>query len=626
MNVQINRGSPTDVYLELGGGGNPMVHPRCLGGPDVNVDVRSAATPAGGQAVDFTASFEEPLPIGSNEFDAVVSRFVFEHVSRHKVQQLCNEAFRVTKPGGKLFLIVPNTREQCRHLVETDDDEDMGSMLFGDQDYPENLHRNAWTPRLANQRLREAGYENVVFQPYGEKKTDMIVEAVKPTNAAEPAMAEPVAGCSPTLISSGMLLDGTAVVQNTSAATYEPAAGCSLAAFPPYTGPNTAAITSAERAALFGRDYFDGGTKHGGYQGGYHDWPFHEITARHVLARRPESVLELGCGRGYVLKRLQDAGVNAFGVDISQHCQLSRVTDVIQWDVLIPWHGNGVVDLLFSQDLLEHIPEECLPAVFAEMKRSSKRGLHGISFNARVEDDETRCTLRDRSWWAAKFREHGLRHHEIFSKEELEQGALPEDYVRGDGKVKLNIGAYTTQFHHGWLNVDIEDLGKFAEVNRYNFMRHDVRAGFPMFATGTVDAIFSCHFVEHLTYAEARSFLRECRRLLKPGGAMRLIVPNARHLANDMSCDGLSHYDDLNAGCDGAETELMKLWEMTAQGHKSFWDERTLSDFLEAAGFACEVSRFREGKEGFGFAQMQRECLDMLPDYSLFMNAVPKTA
>ena len=46
-----------------------------------------------------------------------------------------------------------------------------------------------------------------------------------------------------------------------------------------------------------------------------------------------------------------------------------------------------------------------------------------------------------------------------------------------------------------------------------------------------VDAIYASHMLEHLDRAEARSFLAECRRVLKPGGILRLAVPDLRNAA-----------------------------------------------------------------------------------------------
>ena len=54
---------------------------------------------------------------------------------------------------------------------------------------------------------------------------------------------------------------------------------------------------------------------------------------------------------------------------------------------------------------------------------------------------------------------------------------------------------------------------------------HDLTV-FPYpFEDNTIDALYACHFVEHLDGAERMKFMDECYRILKPGGKMRLIHP-----------------------------------------------------------------------------------------------------
>lgn len=45
----------------------------------------------------------------------------------------------------------------------------------------------------------------------------------------------------------------------------------------------------------------------------------------------------------------------------------------------------------------------------------------------------------------------------------------------------------------------------------------------------SVEVLYTCHMLEHLERAEAESFLREARRVLAPGGVLRVVVPDLRH-------------------------------------------------------------------------------------------------
>ncbi len=83
-----------------------------------------------------------------------------------------------------------------------------------------------------------------------------------------------------------------------------------------------------------------------------------------------------------------------------------------------------------------------------------------------------------------------------------------------------------------WINVDNlheqfpndgcpERLNMDAESNYVNC---DIREGLS-FEEGYVDGVVASHFLEHLDIQESLSFLAECKRVLKPGGRLRLSVP-----------------------------------------------------------------------------------------------------
>jgi predicted SAM-dependent methyltransferase len=417
------------------------------------------------------------------------------------------------------------------------------------------------------------------------------------------------------------------------------------------------------REEMFDKHYFNGGGKVGGYaREGYWDYPVHEVTARHVLARKPQSVLELGCARGYIGKRIQDAGVRWNGLEVSKHCYMTRVADGIHLFDLCkttdisksskgtwPFASHVVsaadprinqlhpFDLCFSIATLEHVPERFLPAVLSEISRCCKRSLHGIDFGVNDDGfDKTHTTLKPKQWWQEQFRKYAPSHRaEIVDKEELERGPFPPDVLNGDGKVKLNVGSFTTMYHHGWTNIDVHDLGGFAAQHGYNYLRRDVREGLP-YKTGEVSLVMLCHFLEHLTYEEGKTFLRECRRVLKPEGCMRIIVPDTAYLIDLYAADGtsgawasdcksLSDFDEINDGCANCPTEAAKLWMLLHEGHSACYDVETLSTLLMECGFVAQPSSFRNARsDSSAEMQVRRETLDLLPCLSLYMNAIPR--
>lgn len=365
----------------------------------------------------------------------------------------------------------------------------------------------------------------------------------------------------------------------------------------------------------FDKHYFHGGAKVGGYAGpGYRDFPAHWNTYAEIMKRAPTSVLELGCGRGYVLKRLQDwGGIPAAGLEISEHCHLTRaIAEVTTHDVTQPWPvENGKFDLCVSVAFLEHIPEDRLSTVFAEMTRTCKRGLHGIDIHDGDGFDKTHCTIRPLDWW----KERLPPGHEAVDKEELEVGPVQLPRQLNDG-FKLNLGSFTHMFH-GWRNIDRIDLTSWARNNGYSFVCHDISTGIP-YDTGVVDLIFLSHVLEHFDYADGQKLLRECRRVLKPGGVLRIAVPDATGLFALYTTQAIGRLREISALPDDAQPiELLNEF-LYGGDHRAIYDEGALVNALRAAGFSNACRRaFRES----GNARMRAETIDLYPELSLFVEA-----
>jgi predicted SAM-dependent methyltransferase len=85
----------------------------------------------------------------------------------------------------------------------------------------------------------------------------------------------------------------------------------------------------------------------------------------------------------------------------------------------------------------------------------------------------------------------------------------------------LNVGC-GQRFRSGWVNVDISP-------QHPDVMRCDATAGLP-FPDDHFDVVYHSHVLEHVRRAEAPSLLRECRRVLRPGGTLRIATPDLERL------------------------------------------------------------------------------------------------
>lgn len=102
------------------------------------------------------------------------------------------------------------------------------------------------------------------------------------------------------------------------------------------------------------------------------------------------------------------------------------------------------------------------------------------------------------------------------------QKKLIQEYFLSSGPKKLQIGAQNHALA-GWLNADI--LPKNRQV-----LYLDATQEFPL-ETHSFDYIFTEHMIEHIEFDQADAMLRECHRILRKGGKIRIVTPNLKALA-----------------------------------------------------------------------------------------------
>lgn len=143
--------------------------------------------------------------------------------------------------------------------------------------------------------------------------------------------------------------------------------------------------------------------------------------------------------------------------------------------------------------------------------------------------------------------------------------------VAGARRVHLGCGSNLLP---GWANLDV---GGPAGVTRF-----DLRRPLP-FATGSVDHIYTEHFIEHVHKEGAAVLLQECARILRPGGVLRISTPDLKKLVEEYQLGRVTEWLDMQFApetpCDMVN-ESMRLW-----GHLYVWDEAELFRALNAAGF-----------------------------------------
>jgi glycosyltransferase involved in cell wall biosynthesis/predicted SAM-dependent methyltransferase len=183
-------------------------------------------------------------------------------------------------------------------------------------------------------------------------------------------------------------------------------------------------------------------------------------------------------------------------------------------------------------------------------------------------------------------------------------------------RLKLNIGSFTVMFK-GWVNMDILDLNDYARQNGFEFRQCDVTKGLPQ-KSETVDAIVTSHLLEHISRADGLKFLRECLRVLKPEGILRVAVPDTMKIAEAWVHKGLKGTFDYNEGVKNAEDDAEAFWNFVFSGHVTAYDAKSVTVKMMEAGFKC-----KEQQPGMSMDRdIAEETKDMYPDHSSYIEGI----
>ena len=187
--------------------------------------------------------------------------------------------------------------------------------------------------------------------------------------------------------------------------------------------------------------------------------------------------------------------------------------------------------------------------------------------------------------------------------------SLVRDYLERASEPKLQLGCGPNRLS-GWLDTDLFPAGR-------DVAYLDASRPFPL-PTDRFAFVFSEHQIEHLEPPGALRMLRECFRVLRRGGTLRLTTPDLRRivaLLGDDLDETQARYldyvlaialDELDAG---SGEEALRLYTESgpgkrtyvvnrvfrAYGHRFVYDEPTLRSLLEQVGFA-EIARREVGE------------------------------
>ncbi len=295
------------------------------------------------------------------------------------------------------------------------------------------------------------------------------------------------------------------------------------------------------------------------------------------ILKNGDSLLEIGCSTGYyseVIEYLTGKRYRYTGVDYSPHLvDMARnyypACTFIEADGANLPIENASYDVVISSCILLHVPN--YREHIAETVRTANRWVvvHRTpicrkqrTFHMKKEAygiETVELCFNERELMTL-FTAHDLKLHrtiEYYANEAADQYEVTwvfekinrEPMVKNvqatvsfptaKNGVYVNMGC-GDHYHPDWINLDVNPIPPHVK-------QWDVQKGIPM-DSGSADVMYHSNMLEHLPRHKAIEFIHECYRVLKPGGIIRIAIPDLEQLARNY----LKNLDDAAAGKPGA--------------------------------------------------------------------------
>ena len=177
-----------------------------------------------------------------------------------------------------------------------------------------------------------------------------------------------------------------------------------------------------------------------------------------------------------------------------------------------------------------------------------------------------------------------------FYRREIRAPGVIRDYLESHSIRKLHLGAGGNDPTE-WLNTDIFPTGEEVYV--------DATKPFP-FPDGSFQYIFSEHMIQAVPWEGGLAMLKECYRVLAPGGKLRIVSPNlakfVQLLVENPDADAKRFMEAKMRFHGWPESPVTGAYIFNRQvrdwGHQFLYDPATLRKSFELAGFR-QITEYR---------------------------------
>ena len=123
----------------------------------------------------------------------------------------------------------------------------------------------------------------------------------------------------------------------------------------------------------------------------------------------------------------------------------------------------------------------------------------------------------------------------------------------------LNLGC-GKKYHKQWVNVDMASYSE--DVIAYNLLK-----GIP-FPNDQFEVVYHSQVLEHFPKEKASDFIKECHRVLKPGGVIRVVVPDLENIVDEYKKYFNENLNNPNALSEANyEWILLEMFDQTVRNH-----------------------------------------------------------
>lgn len=102
-----------------------------------------------------------------------------------------------------------------------------------------------------------------------------------------------------------------------------------------------------------------------------------------------------------------------------------------------------------------------------------------------------------------------------------------------------------------WTNLDFTS-------NSTNVIEHNLLSGIP-FSDNTYDLVYHSHVLEHFSQNDGKKLIKECFRVLKPDGVLRIAIPDLESITENYLHFLRKGMEDLSDSTNKANYEWMKI-------------------------------------------------------------------